>query len=203
MLGRDGQATGRRAHARQDGRQCVWRQPRHRARVAKPGGLVGQRRKVGEGRPVDVAVPVEQRRQLKLVEDDDHHRRRRGHGDAVECRDVVRVRQQATRTRGEEKHRRYDERGRGQERGKQPGGGEPAIDAGRAGAAERGQPDQDAAGHAGQRLDDRERHRRGQAGDHPSRDAPTPARATGQAGETDGEQAGDRTAEAEAYHQGQ
>ena len=203
MVGRHGEAILRRAHAREHGRHGVRRQTRHRGRVAEPGCLVGQRREVGERRAIDVAVAVQQRRKLELVEDDEDDRGSRGEAHAFDSRDLFRRRQQAAHAGREQEGPRHDEHGRGQEGGEQPDRREAAIGSGCGGAGQHGQRDQRAARRAAQRLEREEHDRGGEAGDDRVHRAAAPARAPGQRRHSYDEQAGGRPAEAEQRNEDQ
>ena len=127
VIGRHRQAAGFRVGAGQDGRQGEARVPADGARVAEPGGAIGQRRKIGVQRAVNPAGTVEEGGERELIEDDDHHRWGGDEGDTVERPLPIGRRQEASNGRMEQEHRRHDHRCRGKERGEEADRREPDV----------------------------------------------------------------------------
>ena len=202
VIGRHRQAAGFRVGAGQDGRQGEARVPADGARVAEPGGAIGQRRKIGVQRAVNPAGTVEEGGERELIEDDDHHRWGGDEGDTVERPLPIGRRQEARNGRMEQEHRRHDHRCRGKERGEEADRREPDVanDGERAAGRRRRQ-----RGHAApvcKLPDGRERD----GGDEPADDdhgcAPPPA--GGEApGQAECEEAADRAGQADNEHQRQ
>ena len=162
--------------------------PRHGGGVAKPGRVIGERRKVRERRAVNVSIPVQQRRELELVEDNNHYGRRSGERYAVEHAGLVGGCQQPHDAGAEQQHRGDDDHRRTQKGGKHADRSESEVRPSHGDARESGQTDQEAAGPSGKRLECREDDRAKETADDRRGGALAPARTAKAAGKMNAQQ---------------
>ena len=155
MVRRHGQLVRFRAEAGQHRRRRPPGDRIHRRRVPVPRPVPGERRDGRIRARFDPAVARDDRRERKLIEEDEHDRRGMGRTD-VGDRDQVRPEDRPERG-PQQKDRREEDRARPDERGERAHAGNARVEDGDRRAGRRGEPERDERAGVARALDELQR----------------------------------------------